>query len=65
MDNETTSSNIVYDSVPTIEKIKAAVALLKKQCTMCKRYNYEHEVIDHPFFYSNLEYLEWECQKIS
>ena len=37
--------------------------ILPRFCCLCKDYDFRHEKLDHPCFYSNLEYLEWEATK--
>jgi hypothetical protein len=32
-----------------------------KICSLCKMLKWIHDKEDHPFFYDNLEYLEWKC----
>lgn len=37
--------------------------LMAERCTYCNITDYLHINLSHPFFRSNLEYLEWKYEK--
>jgi len=57
--------NIWEEVGVTVYNPRGVVSMSLLECSFCKvdEYTHANQVVDHPFFRNNLEYLEWASEQ--